>query len=561
MFLRFKKICAGLTFVALLQNVAFATTVDYKLDENSNVIISGSIDESVANEKIYIQVINQGNNRGNLLDIGDLNTENYKQLINQSVVVKTNAEGKFDYMYKLSDVPSYYKIYASDGSETATKSFYFISPTARQNIIDELKDRSLTKTADELKTKVLETYIDALGLDLTMYNTIKDDAAVVSKLFTYVFNNINQVSDVDTFKKLFYGEILIHKINTLSADDTKTFLAETANRQWVSFDILAAVTYGYLSAETGIPAFWTKISEQTFENGADFAAKAKEILLLTAVNKVAKWNDINPIIEDNKGIITFDYSRYNTSPSRGDIDRAIAGNEYTLIELGQKIDELSYVSSDEPVYSGGGGGGGGNSGVTVSPVIEPEIVPEESVKGFADIENHWAKEYIEKLYKLGVVNGVGVNEFAPNNNVKREEFIKMLAGLFKLDVTENEEYEFSDIPKGHWCYPYVTTARKYGILQGVDGNRFGAGQEITREDMMVLLDRTINILGIDTLIASYEVNFKDYNSIPEYAKDAVTNLTKRGVISGYEDGTFRGKNPATRGETAKILSAFTDYLE
>ena len=50
-----------------------------------------------------------------------------------------------------------------------------------------------------------------------------------------------------------------------------------------------------------------------------------------------------------------------------------------------------------------------------------------------------------------------------------------------------------------------------------------------------------------------EGSFTDFNDISDYAVSAVKAMSEKGYINGYEDGTFRPKNPATRAETAKIL--------
>ena len=49
------------------------------------------------------------------------------------------------------------------------------------------------------------------------------------------------------------------------------------------------------------------------------------------------------------------------------------------------------------------------------------------------------------------------------------------------------------------------------------------------------------------------ISFEDADTVSEYAKDAVAYLYDSGIITGYEDNTFRPQNPVTRAEAAKIL--------
>ena len=185
MFAKHKKACAVLTSILLLTSIATATTVDYRLDENQNVIISGSVGSAVGGKKVYIQVLNQGSDKENLLSVEDLTALNYKQLISQSVIVTTNADGKFGYTYKLPNNASYYKIRANDGSGIAEKQFYFVSHQRRQEVVDELKNRSLTPDPATLKTKMLSAqYADILGLEFEAFNGVKDETGATDKIFT-----------------------------------------------------------------------------------------------------------------------------------------------------------------------------------------------------------------------------------------------------------------------------------------------------------------------------------------------------------------------------------------
>lgn len=48
--------------------------------------------------------------------------------------------------------------------------------------------------------------------------------------------------------------------------------------------------------------------------------------------------------------------------------------------------------------------------------------------------------------------------------------------------------------------------------------------------------------------------FSDLEAVP-WAKDAILALAERGIIHGYQDGSFRPEQPVTRAEAAKLLNA------
>ena len=45
-------------------------------------------------------------------------------------------------------------------------------------------------------------------------------------------------------------------------------------------------------------------------------------------------------------------------------------------------------------------------------------------------------------------------------------------------------------------------------------------------------------------LTAYAANFKDINEVP-WAATVINNVADKGLLSGYEDGTFRGKNNVT----------------
>lgn len=221
--------------------------------------------------------------------------------------------------------------------------------------------------------------------------------------------------------------------------------------------------------------------------------------------------------------------------------------------------------------SGGGGGGGGgksSSNVKISvgmpqineerSAIEPEpkpdlsVPPEASGEYFSDVpKDHWAAGYIEYLVNEEILNGVDEERFCPENNVTREEFVKMLCEALYLETYEPEESAFSDVDISQWYAPYIDALVYEGIVQGVNENMFGIGENILRCDMAVLIERCCNYLKTELTVS--ENSFNDDADIPEYAKQAIYAMRGTGIIKGDNDNMFMPKKFATRAEAAKMI--------
>ena len=205
----------------------------------------------------------------------------------------------------------------------------------------------------------------------------------------------------------------------------------------------------------------------------------------------------------------------------------------------------------------GGNGGGGGSRDQFTTTVPPGFSLIEKDSGtmvdnpFNDLSNvSWAEDSILELYNKGIVSGYGDKLFAPSNNVTREEYLKILVVAFGLE-DDTAVCEFSDVKLGTWYYPYVAAAVKNGVVNGISENEFGTGKSITRQDIAVMTYNCLKKAGIASYDVDYE-SFIDEGKINDYAREAVYNMKKLGIIAGYEDGSFLPQNYATRAEACKI---------
>lgn len=181
----------------------------------------------------------------------------------------------------------------------------------------------------------------------------------------------------------------------------------------------------------------------------------------------------------------------------------------------------------------------------------------DSVYKFEDLEGfEWAEESINALLKKGIISKADDKKFRPDDNITREEFVKLIITLLDIKEnsknSENSETDFSDLPKSHWAYEYVMTAVENGIISGMGDGRFGTGESITREQMAAIAERVLMLYGKTAQTADME-NFSDYNEISDYAKSSVMTMKYFNIINGIGDNTFAPKNNATRAQAAKII--------
>ncbi|MBQ3573026.1 MAG: S-layer homology domain-containing protein [Clostridia bacterium] len=213
-------------------------------------------------------------------------------------------------------------------------------------------------------------------------------------------------------------------------------------------------------------------------------------------------------------------------------------------------------NDDDDSSSGKGSGGRGNIVIPNTPIEENKADDvEDSI--FNDLSStEWAKTAIEYLYGKGVVNGKADGVYAPDDNVTRAEFIKIIVAAMGISG-DIEDTPFTDVDEKEWYAPYIAAAYKGGVVLGSDNGAFYPNASITREDMATILYRALGVKA-ESVAA---LKFADAASVSDYAKEAVGFLTSKKIINGFEDGSFGPKKNATRAETAvMVYNAMTKGL-
>ena len=188
-------------------------------------------------------------------------------------------------------------------------------------------------------------------------------------------------------------------------------------------------------------------------------------------------------------------------------------------------------------------------------VISDEPKDDGSDEFFFEDVSGWEKEYVYYLAEKGVVKGRTETQFAPLENVTRAEFAKMLAAAAGVSEESGKAPSFTDVAVSSWYAPYVAWAEEAGIVNGSNG-RFRPSDKITKQEMAVMIQRYAQAVNAEIPQMEAGITFLDDASIAGYAKQAVYQLQKAGVVSGDINGKFYPQSSATRAQAAKMLAVF-----
>lgn len=180
---------------------------------------------------------------------------------------------------------------------------------------------------------------------------------------------------------------------------------------------------------------------------------------------------------------------------------------------------------------------------------------------FTDVaDGMWYHDSIIKLAQVKVVNGYTDGTFKPNDNVKRADFLLMLLRGIGVDTTNTPASNFADVSASKYYYNAVGIAKEMGIASG-DGTNFNPESNITRQDMMILAKKALEITTGDVITGDSSVldQFSDKAQISAYAVDSLAAMVNAEIVNGMGDGIAPKAN-TTRAQAVIIISKIMDKI-
>ena len=326
---------------------------------------------------------------------------------------------------------------------------------------------------------------------------------------------------------------------------------------------------------------YANMPKEGFKDYEEFYKAVRKSIFLRFSNKT-HYMELNELILSNTDILENEMTQLRNTKNvnvldtaMGDIRRQAESSNFTNIEtfIGAVNSALNKASSENGSGSGSGGSGGSSGGgvssggsgsgggikISLMPGAESSVInPGNINNSFNDLAGYdWAAGAIKELAVKGIVNGISDDRFEPGRNITREEFVKLICTAFDLG-TGSKVLSFEDVSENDWFAPYICRAVELGIIEGISDTEFGTGISITREDMAVMIYRSMEKIGIELMDEGQ--GFSDENDIAEYAKHPIRVLSGNNIINGVGDDMFAPKKNAGRAEAAVIIHRCVEKL-
>lgn len=162
---------------------------------------------------------------------------------------------------------------------------------------------------------------------------------------------------------------------------------------------------------------------------------------------------------------------------------------------------------------------------------------EEQLFEYEDIENHYARKYIEELASYGI--GLGDKAFNPDNAIAQKDYISLLVQVFYryYSAMPKTDEEVEDV---------YQTAIRQGVISKdeVDYNAL-----VTRSKAAEYL---VNALGYKEIAKAEKIFYCPFTDVAEN-KGSITILYGLGIVSGDETGNFNPNQNISRADAMIML--------
>ncbi len=161
--------------------------------------------------------------------------------------------------------------------------------------------------------------------------------------------------------------------------------------------------------------------------------------------------------------------------------------------------------------------------------------------GFSDVEsNAWHAKYIAALKDSKLIKGYPDGTFRPNAPITRAELATICVRYYEATAGKisGASEDFPDVPYFHWARKYIAKAVKQGLVEGYPDGTFHPDHPITRAEVITMVNRMLSRYpdeehidnNLDKLIHFTDVTdntYWAYYQIYEAANDHYTRLTEK----------------------------------
>ena len=178
-------------------------------------------------------------------------------------------------------------------------------------------------------------------------------------------------------------------------------------------------------------------------------------------------------------------------------------------------------------------------------------------------ENQWFYDSVAFAYTRGFMKGTGTDPmmFSPFIPTTRGMIITVMYRIAgNPDVSELGLF-FNDVAEGDYYADAVKWGLNNGIIQGYGNGNFGPNDDITREQLVMIIYRYEALTGAEPPHVITERAFVDADSINAPAREAARQLYLQGIVTAKQGDFFEPGGLIARGELVAMVKRYVEAVE
>ena len=194
-----------------------------------------------------------------------------------------------------------------------------------------------------------------------------------------------------------------------------------------------------------------------------------------------------------------------------------------------------------------------NKNFTDADDVATAVFEISKTAGFSDVAaDAWYADSVYKAAELEYMKGIAEGIFAPENEMTRAEFAKLVFNMAGNTDKSGVEYptQFTDVPANAWYAQAVEWAARYGIVNGTSETTFAPNETISREQIAAMFYRYAGN-GAEADLSALD-QFEDADQVSGWAKEAMGWAVENGYVNGVSDTALAPAETATRAQIAAI---------
>lgn len=183
-----------------------------------------------------------------------------------------------------------------------------------------------------------------------------------------------------------------------------------------------------------------------------------------------------------------------------------------------------------------------------------------------DIKGHWAEAAMRNLANKGVMGGYPDGSFKPNNDITRAEFAKLVVHALKLVPTENPPKGDSETAE----LKDLNDPTKWyydDVITAIEvGIITGYDDNTFRPNEKITREQMATMImraidSRDIYSKPATLNFKDKAKIKPYALEYVQRIVYLEIMGGMDGNVFAPAEPSTRAQVAAVLVRMLNKIQ